>query len=355
MLALFLPLSACHFYFGGDDEPDPCDYDYDYDRGVPVDFEEDAPLRLRDPQSGACLEFHTGTGYPDNPYPCNAACGECPAIGGAVEPSPGTGTDSGTGADEAPSGTSQAPLPSWGGCESYCTNLGEEGCLATDGCRGIYGAKGDGPVEFQQCWQTDQYYNGGPAECEGLDAHSCSTYDDCTAVHTLNCADPGDDSFQEVPCDVGGFVSCQNEESTDLGCYGDEECADGFHCNAAEACEAPPGSGACPDDQCDAPSVCYGQCVPDNRGECQGEVICRSLPPVCADDSTPGIENGCWTGSCIPLTSCPVVECGAIATESLCISRVDCTPYYEGVDCDCTPEGCSCSEWQFDTCAVAAP
>ena len=43
-------------------------------------------------------------------------------------------------------------------------------------------------------------------------------------------------------------------------------------------------------------------------------------------------------------------ECKDMLDEVICLEHSYCTPYYIGVDCNCTPEGCDCNEWVFDSC-----
>lgn len=331
LLVLTLPLTACNFYFG-DDDPDPCEY------GGPYANTGSAPLQeaqlLRNPQSGTCEDF----GW-SNPYPCDSECGPCDYP-----------------ADEP--GGAQAPEPTWGFCESYCTGLDQDSCLATDGCRGIFSGGGLDTGTFEECWQTDR--GGAPVidECEGLDAYSCSQQDSCIAEHYVLCVDPLPGSGQEpnFGCTIDFFAACHNETGEDpTGCYGDQDCGEGFSCNAAEVCLPPPSDGDCDPSSggCGVPAVCYGYCVADpvDPGECDGEVLCDVLPPLCEAGTTPGIADGCYTGACIDLSLCPKTECAEIAGESMCVARQDCDAFYVGVDCSCDANGCSCSSWDYDSCS----
>lgn len=356
-----LPLTSCNLYFSGDD-PDPCDDYADWGGGGGA---PEPALLLRNPQSGMCESF--GWGQP--PYPCDGVCGPCVSgtdgntgttpPGAAPEEPTDAPAETESGADEA-----QLALPSWGYCDSYCTGLDEQSCLAVDGCRGIYNDDGTtGAGEFLECWQTDSTVPPPVQSCEGLDAFTCSQLDSCIAVHDFVCAD-GDSDGDEPglipsPCEPGFFIACHDEQPVD-GCYGDQDCGPGYSCNAADVCLPPPGGDSpCPPDGsggCDLPAVCYGYCVPaPNPGECDGEVNCDALPPLCEAGMTPGIADGCWTGVCIDLSTCPQASCGDIVGESMCIARDDCSAYYVGVDCSCTPEGCDCSDWNFDSCNPAQP
>jgi hypothetical protein len=339
LVSTLMPLAGCNLYFSGGDDDPPCDDWGGGGLGQPAEL-------LRNPETGVCEAFGV-----DWPTPCDGTCGPCAGTSGG-------GDSSGAPAEDS---AERAPNPGWGACESICTGLDEDSCLATDGCRGIYGA-GIDSTEFLECWAT------GPdkiliEDCTGLDSYTCSQSDTCIAVHQTNCdgsngeQDPNPDGFQEPACTPGLFISCGNEGPSPDGCYGDNECDPGSHCNAAEICLPPPGGGACPEGNCDAvPTVCYGYCVPDNDpGECEGEVLCDSIAPNCPVGTTPGIANGCWTGECISLDLCPSTACTDLSSELACISRIDCNPYYIGEGCECGPDGCVCTTWTYDSCNSSAP
>ena len=366
LASALLPLAGCNLYFSGGDGDPPCD-EWGGGSGGGA---QPAPELLRNPDTGVCEEFYWGGG-PNPPYPCDGVCGPCAGTGVDTTPDSSTpdtsttppsetgGQPSGSEDAEAPALSDPVELPTWGHCDSYCTGLDEQGCLATNGCRGIYepGAP-DAPEQFRECWETD-YSDVGVVDCENLDAYSCSTSDACVAVHQFACdggsaGDPNTDQLEVPECGPGPFLACHNEPTGADGCYGNEDCGEGFSCNAADVCLPPPGSGN--GDQA-VPSVCYGYCVPDviDPGECDGDVLCESLPPLCEAGTTPGIANGCWTGACIDLSLCPQTACGDIQGESMCIARDDCSAYYVGDDCSCDANGCTCGQWLFDSCAQGAP
>jgi hypothetical protein len=322
-LLFLLGASGCEYYYGDDDDDD-CAWGGDSDAPY---YEPDY---LRNPESGVCEYFGGGGGG------CYDGCGPCDYDEGA------------------------AFLPTWAFCDSSCEALDETTCLGTSGCRGVYVDNPAGPA-FWQCWGTDQ---SGPIQgggCDSLDAYSCSLHDDCIAVHASDgcggdAEEPGGGAPE--PCTgIGWFEYCADEST---GCYGDDECGEGMHCNAGEVCLPPPG---CEDESdpgfvdCDA--ACYGYCVPDDTpdpGTCTGDVFCDSLAPDCPEGTTPGIKDGCWTGYCIPLELCddpppPPLTCPEIGNEAQCIDREDCTAFYEGVDCVCDEFGvCECADWIFVNC-----
>ena len=208
-------LGGCELYFGGDD----C---------APTAGGADlAPLPgLRNPWTGECTYGGGGGG----------GGGTC---GGDVPAEPGAPWYDST----------------WGFCDSACTGLDEETCLAADACRAIYVdtrpscANPGTNVIFTACWATAQ---DGPVRgggCTALDAWECSRHDDCSALHELMPCAP--DSLCEA--EAASFLACQDEPVTADGCYGDGDCAAGYVCNSSEICLPPPG---CIGRQLPHPSQC---------------------------------------------------------------------------------------------------
>ncbi|MCP4446029.1 MAG: hypothetical protein GY811_11885 [Myxococcales bacterium] len=386
LASALLPATACNLYFSGGDDDPPCD-EWGGGWADAPDLQESE--LLRNPDTGICEDWSWGGGGP-GPWPCDSECGPCatPAGDGEINPStsssPTPAGDEPSGSESSP-GAARLPPPTWGHCESSCTGLDEQTCLATDRCRGIYDQGSVGPGQFRECWETD-YDDYGVADCEGLDGYSCSTSDACVAVHEFSCDDGTTDSEDSnglsIPECAAYFLSCHNEAPQGEGCYGDDECGEAYSCNASEICLSPPGGG---ESGKDAPGVCYGFCVPDicpyiniyvdcpegytktcppfgceadctcepiDPGECNGDVFCLSLPPTCDAGSTPGIADGCWTGACIPLAECPETACDDIGAESMCIAREDCSAYYVGENCSCDASGCTCAESLFESCAL---
>ena len=110
-------------------------------------------------------------------------------------------------------------VPAWGLCNSSCSGLGEDACLAADGCQAIT-ADNCPPgamcfaymPRFQTCWATGEVAPIPVGDCEGLDAYSCSMRDNCVAEHQLewcNCPDMADcDCY---PNWIGRFIACHAE------------------------------------------------------------------------------------------------------------------------------------------------
>jgi hypothetical protein len=277
-------LGGCDLYFGGGDDEPPC-YDYGYDDSKP----DIAADQLRDPYSGQCSYFGGN-------YPCDDACGPCPAIG-------------------------VAPNPDWGSCYSICEGLTESSCKTTTGCYAAYldDPTADGKRDFYGCWQTAP---SGPIHgtCTGNDAYECSRHDDCSAVYSDLTLD-AEPAFQ--------FLSCVPESNT----YSCEAvlCAPGYHCE--EHCYGDP--------QTNTMDVCQPYCVQD--------LTCASV------DCTPGYtcSEVCETSNgkttCYP-ACLPEEACEALQTELACQSRSDCTPVYDGTDCTCTIYGCTCQNLTYERC-----
>jgi hypothetical protein len=375
LLPLFLVLAGCDFYFGnGDDEPTCKPY---YDDGY-------ESIRLRDPQSGECVDYGRGGGYCDG-------CGPCPPI-------------------------DLAPLPPFGACESSCTGLSEQACLETPGCQAAYTEDTsflDAPsiTQFSGCWAVAQ---GGIPEtsCWDRNAWSCASDDSCAAYYApegfTRCApEPAANGCESVDCGWGSHCELQCAPCADPSemcpcaptCVPDNnacaavDCGPGYTCVETCSGESPSDSGTMPPWKCDA------ECVPTGSGDpgsCSGDITCFAQPPACPADTVPGIawgcwtgycipesacgpadpgscepaacdavgpacppgtvggtRNGCWTGYCIPQTACPQAACEQLTTEGACSARPDCQAIYNGANCTCDP-GCTCEELTFDHCSSLA-
>lgn len=142
------------------------------------------------------------------------------------------------------------PLPSWGVCGDPCEQLNESDCAAASRCRVVKDAScllhGECLTDFIGCFPTDQQLDPS-IDCDNADAFACSRNPACTALH------------------------------------------------------APPP--ACLDEAC---PMRFAMCVPEGThpGTCWGEASCDEPAPVCPSGTTPGIEAGCYSGSCIPLELC---------------------------------------------------
>lgn len=270
-LPLVVLLAGCIL----DDKPPPCQY------GAPG-F---ASQQLRDPSTGMCQ---------DQGYPCDSACGPCPATGIAS--------------------------PDWATCDGMCAGLTEPQCLATASCHAAYqDAPTPSPV-FWGCWDLPP---SGPVHgsCANLDAQTCSEHDDCTSLYTS--------PVNAGPNFVPSFERCAPEPS--VSC-------DAIDCGTGNVCVVTPASSAI---ECQ-PAATAGTC---------GGLSCQQTPPACPASTTPGIgATGCYTGYCIPTTECTQPLCSTLATETACTARTDCNPIYTGMNCTCDLHGCTCQSETFVRC-----
>jgi hypothetical protein len=97
---------------------------------------------------------------------------------------------------------------------------------------------------------------------------------------------------------------------------------------------------------------CQQVCESDSLdpGQCSGQVTCNLAPPQCPTGTTPGIEDGCYTGYCIPLVDCAPTDCASLTDETSCTARSDCEAVYTGSDCTCDDSGCTCTTLTFERC-----
>jgi len=368
LVVLAMLLAGCDLYFGGNgDDVPPCP-GYATDGGG-------APMaEVRDPYTGMCQPVQ----YPD--YPCDDVCGPCPAIGIAQ--------------------------PDWGACYGQCSGLGEQACFATPGCYAAYLDVNDGNGNGNELWGCWDTAPSGPVQgaCENLDAHECSRHDNCVAIYEQSspnavtqfdhCAAEPASSCAAVDCAPGFHCEQQCDPSAPNAmcgavCVADQtcasvDCAPGYTC--ADVCTTGPNGqtvcsptcvptshdpGQCtgavicgmPAPACPAgttPGIangCYtGYCIPNSAcspgdpGECYGAVLCDALPPTCPTGTVAGVANGCWTGFCIPEAACPMAACASLASEPACLSRSDCRPIYDGHQCTCDINGCTCLVLTYARC-----
>jgi len=350
--------SGCQFYFGDDDD----------------DCTEIRPA-----------PYPPGGGYID------PATLQCQYVGG------GGGGCYGASADQT------APIApvDWGTCQNACTGLTEAACLASDACRGVYVQlevfDPDQWVDvFSACYPTAPSGPVSGGGCEGLGAQECSRHNDCIAVHA---SVPGAFEFcdrEPSVCDPttvppppppqllrdpqtgkcvagggGGGGGCGPGTGVDVPalqdwgiCGSPCESLDEPSCRAADGCRAIYANRYPPN--VDAVEFVFETCWPTapsgpvRGGTCEGlgaqecsrhdDCIARheSDWSSCSDpagcDYTAGQFN-----SCVAETAPPPPPCNTLG-EAACVGRDDCTPLYAGSNCDCTPSGCTCETWTFDTC-----
>lgn len=145
---LILALSSgCTLWFSGDDGGDDvCDF--------AAEEPAIAEAPRRDPGNLTCQSFG---------YPCDDACGPCPAV------------------------ADLAPIPTWPYCGSPCEQLGESACEADPACRVIKDAScaiGESVclTDFLGCFPIDEAPDD-TVDCATADAWDCSRSNQCTAYH----------------------------------------------------------------------------------------------------------------------------------------------------------------------------
>ncbi|MGE0396224.1 MAG: hypothetical protein AB7T06_05830 [Kofleriaceae bacterium] len=303
-------LGGCQLYFGGDDEPPPtCGWGTGgAEPGYPSQL-------LRNPQTGECEEFGGyGGGYGGNCY-YDEDYGSCVCDDYAEPTSP--------------------PNPGWPACDSSCTLLDEETCLAEPGCQVAYWEQNTpGTSLFRGCYATTDF--GAPStSCFNLDAVGCAQHDNCSIFYT---ADYADNEPGTTEPSWAQFTQCRPEPTT-AGCAA-VDCGPGYHCE--DSCY--PGMGG-------TPGGCTPMCVPDNGNGC-ANIDCGpgyECVETC-DTMDPTTMGGCFPGQCYG--SCvPTTACETLTTEGACNARGDCTSVYNGDDCTCYPGGyCECEVLTWDHC-----
>jgi hypothetical protein len=303
MAAASLFASGCQFYFGdhhGDDD-DQCAYPAT-DTGVAIPVQQ-----ARNPYTGECVTSGGGGG----------------GGGGCVGIAHPDSSSTAPGAGDAIWFDTRWPV-----CENQCNVLGEAQCVAADGCRAIYVAGADGSPAFNACWATtsDGPIRGG--NCGAIvDAFQCAQHDDCAAFHDSQSAcGPNEDCAGIRP---GGFISCLPEPGVVTGvCRVDTDCQMGERCDTTDYCE--PDPSCLPGEAC--PPVCWGKCVPTD-------------PPPPPPPPPPASCSGLDEDTCIDMAD----GCIDTGTSPSC-GMLKCEPIYAGSNCDCTPAGCTCQSWTYQSC-----
>lgn len=312
-------------------------------------------------------------------------------------------------------------------CSGGCEGLDENTCSTTYGCHAAYASDGapipDGggsngtKTTFEGCWDIQPLTPIEGGDCTQLDAWTCAQHDDCVSIfggvsaagdqsgygYFESCAAEGPPADACAGIDCGPGATCETQcypcdptdgsngcmSSCGAVCVPDQTCASvdcgpGYTC--AETCDAASGQcypscypsgptdpGSCtgaiscetPTPACPANTVpgiengCYtgfciplSACGPADPGSCDKTgVTCAIAAPACPANTVPGVTNGCWSGFCIPTSTCPVPACETVTDEATCQSRSDCEPVYDGQGCTCTPDGaCTCQSESFARC-----
>ena len=235
-------------------------------------------------------------------FPSDTIDEPCPAIAVAPARNPATGAceiRDGWSCDEFGQ-TNEPELlgEPWASCYTGCEQLEGVACQEAVGCQQAY-FDADGGYDYLgeeplACWAVIQDF-AVAGDCQGLDAWSCATRDDCRPVYW-----PADVAMPEMPPESGmAFSYCAPEITPD------------------------------------GPGLCY----PPTDG-----YFCTALPPECPTGTAPGAGAGCWTGYCIPLEDCePAPACEGLG-ENSCLARSDCDALYVACepneDCEYDFYGC---------------
>ena len=223
------------------------------------------------------------------------------------------------------------------------------------------------------------------------DGFSCDSRSSCVP-NSVPGTPNGQSCSADADCDFGSYCDEPTGQCIDsFGCNKDEQCGMGFDCDTTrntcvpEFCETDDDcqsgcycneeqnecveTSTC-DDGCAEGLTCDAErntCEPDGPITCQAEVTCDEEAPECAADTTPAIQNGCYTGECLADASCPdgaPFECSDLnADEAGCVANASCSPVYRGSNCTdpagavCTSgsANCVCESFSFDFCEAPSP
>lgn len=228
-----------------------------------------------------------------------------------------------------------ANCPTCGACPAVCYGVCvgySPSCAAVD-CAPGYHCE-------EQCY----------ADSDPLQMDWCTTacVPDASSCALIDCG-PGYECVESCALSSNGTYYCEStcipSNNGDPGsCYGNV------------ACDALPP--ACPSGTTPGiKDLCWtGYCIPNaacgpnDPGECYGDVNCFANPPACPTGTTAGVLNGCWTGYCIPDGQCAAPACATLSSEQACTARADCAPIYQGTNCECTANGCTCETLSYERC-----
>jgi hypothetical protein len=295
---------------------------------------------FRNPSTGICTY--------ESPQPVDCNDPECPCE------RPGGGAIVNIVQPKVPAQPDAGPSMVGGECNGPCASLGEQACLANTACHASYLDSGTG-TSFWSCWDIAPE---APQRlgCLGQDAFTCSIIPSCVSVYaedsndntsfetcldiTLDCDAPGYHAIEEctgVTCPQGGGSACGCEEL----CVPDDP-----------TCSVPCPPGDTCMEECAPDGTCQSTCVPStlDPGQCSGPISCTTAPPACPVGTTAGIENGCWTGYCIPNVDCGPAACASLTDEASCTARPDCEAVYMGSNCTCDAGGCTCTTLTYERC-----
>lgn len=154
----------------------------------------------------------------------------------------------------------------------------------------------------------------------------------------------GDSSSGDTGVPPGG------ECVSDADCVLHNDCCDCFA--VAKADDPPICKKLCDQPLCDQleidQAICrFGVCVTEKLPCDASKVACDALPPKCPEGQVATVKGACWSGNCVPATSCDVVEsCDLCPAGFMCVFHEvqfpkppTCEPIPAScdgkIDCDC--------------------
>lgn len=161
----------------------------------------------------------------------------------------------------------------------------------------------------------------------GSSSDTSSTSNTSTDAPPLTaCVDDSDCTLHNDCCDCYGHPRDQADPNCKLGC-------DQAMCDSLAIDEA----------------VCrFGVCITERLDCDASKVICKSLPPDCPDGQLPGVNDTCWSGSCVPIDHCNAVPtCDLCPADTMCVQKISkqqTWPVCEPIPAECAGEiDCECA------------
>jgi hypothetical protein len=401
-LLLLVMLGGCGLYWGNNSDDDVCN-------GGAAGEALPPAQQLIDPSTGACTGWGGGGGCYDSCGPCAegtdiaepdwascySACSDI-QVEGACESTAGCHADYTV--VYTPGGPQQTfwkcvNTPPSGAIEGGgCANLDAQTCSEHDDCTSAYSTDSYGNTKYASCAnEADAACNAvdcGPGyHCE-QECYPCGGGTDGSGGGSGGGSGSGWGSGGGSGWGSGGGSGDGCMNSCSPACVPDQTCAN-VDCGPGYTCAMECSSGtcypACIPSNNGGPGDCYGMvtcniappqcpantvagvangcwtgycipqsaCGPNDPGQCYAPVTCGAPAPLCPTNTMPGVKNGCYTDFCIPIGDCEMPACETITDESTCELRMDCIPIYNGTNCTCSPNGCTCQDLTWERCESA--
>jgi hypothetical protein len=181
-------------------------------------------------------------------------------------------------------------------------------------------------------------------------------------------AAPGWDCNENADCAAGCYCSTDGYCEEAGFCDDASQCPDGWECDDRDSCVPPGTVEGCDVTGCEnEDEVCdeeTNECVPVDQSFCQAELNAEcGAAPACALGSSAEIEDGCYTGECIPNNECSDgAPCSQLVGEGTCGDREDCSKVFRGLNCtdpgglECDEDeaNCTCESFEYDHCEAAS-